>query len=144
MSEPATRPGEAASLALDLLHWTVSDDRLGGFRSDAYALLTGEGALLIDPLPLEEELLGRLEPVAGILLTSWVHERSAWRLRKRYGVPVLAPAGEGSFEEQPDRRYGEGDRFPAVSSPSRPPARISPMRCSTAPKAPASSSAAIS
>jgi len=112
MSEPATRAGEVASLAPDLLHWTVSDDRLGGFRSDAYALLTGEGALLIDPLPLEEELLSRLEPVAGILLTSWVHERSAWRLRKRYGVPVYAPAGEGSFEEQPDRRYGEEEPLP--------------------------------
>ena len=46
------------------------------------------------------------------MLTAKCHQRSAWRYRSQLGVEVWAPADAPEADEQPDRRYAEGDPLP--------------------------------
>ena len=58
------------------------------------ALLTPEGLVLVDPIPLREEALtvlaGRAKPRA-ILLTSGNHARAAEEFARRFDIPICAP-----------------------------------------------------
>ncbi len=112
MSEPKAKADRIQLLAPWLYHWTVPDDRIGDFRSDAYAILTPEGKVLIDPLPLTDEALSETGKVAAIYLTRGYHQRSAWRYRKALGAPVYAPEGAVELEEEPDQWFGDGDALP--------------------------------
>ena len=58
-------------------------------------MLSPEGKVLIDPLPLTDAALAEMGKVAAICLTQGHHQRSAWHYRKLFGVPVYAPAGAG-------------------------------------------------
>ncbi len=112
MSEPKAKADRIQLLNPWLYHWTVSDDRIDNFRSDAYAVLTDEGKVLIDPLPLADEALAGIGKVGAIYLTGGQHQRSAWRYRKALGVPVYAPEGAAGLEEEPDQCYRDGDSLP--------------------------------
>ncbi len=92
-------------------HWRVSDDRIHGFVSAAHAAVTPDGTVLIDPLPLAADAFAKLGEVTAICITSGGHQRSAWRLRRELGVPISAPALSQTLEEEPDVRYGDGDRL---------------------------------
>jgi hypothetical protein len=95
-------------------HWSLSDDRIGGGRSDAYAVVDDDGAVvLIDPLPIDEAALRRLGTVSAIVLTAGNHQRSAWRFRKAFGATVWAPEGAQGLEEEPDFFYVAGNTLPA-------------------------------
>jgi glyoxylase-like metal-dependent hydrolase (beta-lactamase superfamily II) len=107
VSEPKAVAERTEEVVDGVRNWSLDDDRIGS-RSDAYAVDSAEGAVLIDPLPLAEEL----GPVAAIVLTAGTHQRSAWRLRRELGVPVWAPALSKLIDEEPDARYGEGDELP--------------------------------
>jgi len=61
--------------------------------------------------------LTSLGDVSAIVLTTSSHQRSAWRFRRELGVPVWAPAASREVEEEPDRRYSEGDALPAGLGP---------------------------
>ena len=111
MSEPTTFADQVDEVVDGVVHWTVQDDRIN-FRSDAYAVETPDGKVLIDPLPLSPEAAAALGKVAAICLTEGQHQRSAWRLRKRLGVPVWAPEGAHQIEETPDHWYVDGDILP--------------------------------
>ena len=63
MAEPNARAGRIDTLFPWLRHWSIGDERIGGFRSDAYALDTADGLILIDALPLEAHLEAQLENV---------------------------------------------------------------------------------
>ncbi|MFB0517177.1 MAG: MBL fold metallo-hydrolase [Candidatus Neomarinimicrobiota bacterium] len=112
MSEPKARADRIQPLTPWLYHWTVPDDRIDNYRSDAYAVLTPEGLILIDPLPLTDKAQATLENVAAIYLTGGQHQRSAWRYRNALGVPVYAPEGAAELEEEPDQWYRDGDSLP--------------------------------
>ncbi len=112
MSEPKAQADRIQLLTPWLYHWTVSDDRIDNFRSDAYAVLTDEGKVLIDPLPLADKALAEIGKVAAICLTRDGHQRSAWRYRKALGAPVYAPEGAVELEEEPDQWFGDGDALP--------------------------------
>jgi len=112
MAEPRTRATRIARLFPWLLHWTISDERLGGYRSDAFALQTPDGWVLVDPLPLDDELQGELGQTCAIVLTHGNHQRSAWRLGRELGAPVFAPAGAKSLDHAPDVSYDETTRLP--------------------------------
>ncbi len=112
MSEPKAKADRIQLLNPWLYHWTISDDRIDNFRSDAYAVLTPEGKVLIDPLPLTDEVLAEIGKVAAICLTGSQHQRSAWRYRKAFGVPIYAPDGAVALEEEPDQWFGDGDALP--------------------------------
>lgn len=112
MAEPSTRATHIETVFPWLLHWSIEDERIGGFRSDAYAVETPAGWMLIDALPLEPELEDALGEVAGLFLTHGNHQRSAWRLRRRFGVPVHAPAAVGGLDEEPDLRFDASTPLP--------------------------------
>lgn len=93
--------------------WTVEDDRIGGVSSDAYAVVSEDGAItLIDPLPIAEEALRKLGRVEAIVLTAGNHQRAAWALRKTFSAPVWAPENAHGLEDVPDATYTAGDTLP--------------------------------
>lgn len=61
----------------------------------AHALLTDEGWVFVDPIPLRDEALEELrgpDKVAAIVLTSGNHERAAAGFKKNLGAPLFAHA----------------------------------------------------
>jgi len=113
VSEPQAVARELEEVVPGLYSWHIADERIGGFTSAAHAVRDEDGAfVLIDPLPLVEPELARLEPVEAIVLTAATHQRSSWRYRARFGVPVQLPEGSRETDEEPDGRYGDGARLP--------------------------------
>ncbi len=118
MTEPTTIARKIVRVVPTVHRWRVHDDRLGGSESDAYAVVREGWVTLIDPLPVVEDELRRLGKIKAIVLTAANHQRSAWRYRKLFHVPVYAPAGPevspmpGDLEEEPDYRYSGGDSLP--------------------------------
>ena len=112
MSEPKAHAKRVEVVVPGLLNWHVQDDRIGGARSDAWALTTGAETILIDPLPLETDAVGVLGNVRLVVLTIQSHQRSAWNVRKHFKIPVLAPKGSEALEEQPDYWYEDGAELP--------------------------------
>ncbi len=111
MSEPKATAESAEQVVPGVWRWHVWDERID-FESDAYAVAADNGIVLIDPLPLAEESLKALGPVAAICLTAACHQRSAWRYRKVFGAKVYAPVRSRATEEAPDLRYAAGQRLP--------------------------------
>ena len=109
MSEPNSRAEKIDRVTPELLNWHVLDDRIKT-RSDAYAVVREGRSVLIDPLPLVDEVLEQLGRVEAICLTGSCHQRAAWRYRKRFSVPVHAPEGAEGLEEQPDAWYRKDER----------------------------------
>ncbi len=112
MSEPKSQARRLEPVSPDLWRWHVSDDRIDGLESDAYALVDAGRVVLIDPLPIDEAVLERLGRVEAIVLTAPNHQRSAWRFRRRFGAKVYCPEGGPTTEEEPDHRYSGGDLLP--------------------------------
>lgn len=112
MTEPTTRARRIDTVVPDVWEWTIEDDRIGGFPSSSYAFTTGDGTVLVDPLPLEPDLVGNLGTVHAIVLASGSHQRAAWRYRRELGAPVWIPELVRENEEEPDERYSDGDTLP--------------------------------
>jgi glyoxylase-like metal-dependent hydrolase (beta-lactamase superfamily II) len=112
MTEPRSAAPDAKEVVPGVWHWAIADERIGGYYSAGHALAGTDGAVLIDPVPLAPAGLERIGPVSAICLTTSSHQRSAWRYRREFGVEVWAPELARTFEEQPDRRYGDGDELP--------------------------------
>jgi glyoxylase-like metal-dependent hydrolase (beta-lactamase superfamily II) len=112
MAEPKTRAAQIDSLFPWLRHWTIADERHGGFRSDAFAVQTPEGLVVIDPLPLANEIAAELKGIHAVILTHGGHQRSAWRFRRETGVSVFAPAGADDLDEKPDVWFDETTALP--------------------------------
>ena len=112
MSESAAVAESAEEVAPGIWHWSISDERLGGFAGDSYAVAGETGAVLIDPHRLAPDALEGLGDVEAIVLSNGSHQRSAWRLRRELGAPVHAPALSKELDEEPDARYGDGDELP--------------------------------
>ncbi len=65
MSEPKTVATSMREIISGLYHYSIQDERIRS-QSDAYAVVAGGRAVLIDPLPIDPPLLERLRPcVAG-------------------------------------------------------------------------------
>lgn len=111
MSEPKAIAQRARRIIPGLFHLTVHDDRIDS-RSDAYAITTRRGTVLIDPLPMTDGALRSLGEVMAICLTIQSHQRASWRLRKQLAVPVHAPEGAMGLEEEPDGFFEDGDELP--------------------------------
>ena len=92
-------------------HWHVQNERIDA-ESAAHAVWDGTGTVLIDPVPLRDEALKRLEPIVAICLTAACHQRSAWRYRRTFGAKVYAPEGCRTMDEEPDVRYRSGEILP--------------------------------
>ena len=113
MSEPGAVAQELEEVVPGVFSWHVADDRIGGYTSAAHAVQGDDGSfVLIDPLPLVDSELARLEPVEAIVLTAATHQRSSWRYRARFGAPVYLPEGSRETDEEPDARYGADAPLP--------------------------------
>jgi hypothetical protein len=117
VSEPRAVARTIEEVAPGLWSWSLRDERIGGFLGAAHALRAESGSVLIDPLPLDEELLRRLLPLEAIVLTAGTHQRSSWRLRRELGARVWAPALVRLVDEEPDVRYAEGESLPGGLQP---------------------------
>jgi glyoxylase-like metal-dependent hydrolase (beta-lactamase superfamily II) len=119
VSEPRAVARDVEELLPGVYRWSVADERIGDGESDAYAVAQNGRVTLVDPLPLDPRALGSLGHVEAIVLTAACHQRSAWRFRRRFGAPVLAPEGirvgfrAGDVEEVPDIRYRNRDLLTA-------------------------------
>ncbi|WP_187323578.1 MBL fold metallo-hydrolase [Stigmatella aurantiaca] len=112
MSEPKAKARSLQEVVPGVYNWHVHDDRIDA-RSDAYAVADRDGAvILIDPLPIDESLLLPLGSITAIVLTAGNHQRSAWKFRKRFKVPVWAPENAHGLEEEADNIYANGDTLP--------------------------------
>ena len=48
----------------------------------------------------------------AVVLTARCHQRATWRYRRELGAEVWLPADAAAADEEPDRRYAEGDTLP--------------------------------
>ncbi|MBA2253308.1 MAG: MBL fold metallo-hydrolase [Nitrospirales bacterium] len=110
MPEPNGTAKPAGEVAPRVYRWTMHDDRIDS-QSDSYAVVDDGQIVLIDPLPMGMQDLAKLGTVHSIVLTASCHERSAWRYRRQFKVPVHAPAGAVDFEADPDFWYDQGDHL---------------------------------
>jgi hypothetical protein len=108
MSEPRTRATAIRRVAPGIRHWTIEDERIG-FRSEAYAVQTPDGVIVLDPLPLTEAAAAALGPIALVCLTGGFHQRAAWTFRERFGTRVLAPVGARGLDGIPDGWIADGE-----------------------------------
>jgi glyoxylase-like metal-dependent hydrolase (beta-lactamase superfamily II) len=113
LSEPTRVATELEEVAPGVYHWRIENEQIGGDISAAHAVRDEDGYVLIDPLPLVDEALARLEPVRAIVLTAATHQRSSWRYRHRFGAPVWLPEGSRATDEEPDEHYLAGQDLPA-------------------------------
>ncbi|OJH41370.1 MBL fold metallo-hydrolase [Cystobacter ferrugineus] len=113
MSQPKKRARRTEQVVPGIHRWSVEDDRIGGVHSEAYAVVSEDGAVtLIDPLPIAPDALSALGRVEAIVLTAGNHQRAAWSLRKTFGAPVWAPLDAHGLEDSPDATYTNGDNLP--------------------------------
>ena len=113
MSEPREIAGSIEKVDSGIYHWQIRNSAIGGAISSSHALATdGEGCVFIDPVRLSDEALERLPAPQAILLTARCHQRAAWRYRKQFGIEVWLPEDATEADEEPDRRYSEGDILP--------------------------------
>jgi glyoxylase-like metal-dependent hydrolase (beta-lactamase superfamily II) len=111
VSEPKTVATALEDVVPGVRRWSIHDERIN-FVSAAYAVTGDDGTVVIDPLPLSRAAVGELGGVTAIVLTCGSHQRSAWRYRRELEAPVYAPALSKEIDEDPDVRYGDGDRLP--------------------------------
>ena len=112
MSEPREIADRALPVIDGLWHWSIANSSIGGAMSSSQAMAVDGGSVLIDPVRLQPEELDTLPRPVGVLLTAKCHQRSAWRYRGEFGVEVWAPEDAPPTDEEPDRRYAEGDILP--------------------------------
>ena len=113
MTEPPVTADHVEEVVPGVLHWRVANPNIGGGTSASHAVRTGSGeTVLIDPVPLADDALEALGPIAAILLTAATHQRAAWRYRRRFGAPVYLPLRSRETDEEADERYGAGDVLP--------------------------------
>jgi glyoxylase-like metal-dependent hydrolase (beta-lactamase superfamily II) len=110
MPEPKGTAKLTGEVAPRVYRWTMHDDRIDA-QSDSYAVVDDRQIVLIDPLPMAMQDVAKLGTVHAMVLTGSCHERSAWRYRRQFKVPVHAPAGAVDFEEDPDFWYDQGDHL---------------------------------
>ena len=113
MSEPREIADKVETITSGIYHWRIQNSAIGGATSSSHALATnGEGCVFIDPVRLSDEALSMLPEPQAILLTARCHQRSAWRYRKQFGIEVWLPEDATAADEEPDRRYADGDMLP--------------------------------
>jgi hypothetical protein len=132
VSEPPETAAHAEPVVEGVWHWSVANSAIGGATSSSQALALDDGCVLIDPIRLDVDELGSLPRPSAIVLTAKCHQRSAWRYRSTFGAEVWAPDGAPAMDEEPDRRYAEGDVVPgglrAIRTPGPEPVHFCLLR----------------
>lgn len=121
MSEPREIAEEVEEVVRGVYHWRIRNSAIGGEISSSHAVAVVEGSVLVDPVRLGADALATLPQPRAILLTARCHQRSAWRYRSELGIEVWLPEDASAADEEPDRRYAEGDVLPGGLSVVRTP-----------------------
>jgi glyoxylase-like metal-dependent hydrolase (beta-lactamase superfamily II) len=112
MSEPREVADSVERVTDGIWHWRIPNANIGGAISSSHAVEDGDGCLLVDPVRLSDDALATLPPPRAILLNATCHQRCAWRYRAELGIDVWLPEDARAGDEEPDRRYAEGDVLP--------------------------------
>lgn len=112
MSEPREIAERSERVADGLWHWRISNSSIGGGTSSSHAVACEDGCVLVDPVRLADDALAALPRPAAVALTAKCHQRAAWRYRRQFGAEVWLPEDAPAADEEPDRRYAEGDELP--------------------------------
>ncbi|MDQ2824126.1 MAG: hypothetical protein M3R29_01605 [Verrucomicrobiota bacterium] len=83
---------ELEQVASDIYIWQVYDPKI---KTDLFssALVTAQGTLIVDPIPLAESalaLLQELGPIVAIIVTNSNHERACADFAQRFSAPLFA------------------------------------------------------
>jgi glyoxylase-like metal-dependent hydrolase (beta-lactamase superfamily II) len=111
-----TEPREIAA-GVDLVtdgvwHWSIHNSGIGGAISSSHAVAADGGCVLVDPVRLADDALASLPRPTAVALDATTHQRASWRYRGQFGIEVWLPEDARAGDEEPDRRYAEGDRLP--------------------------------
>jgi len=112
MTEPREIAEEVEEVLDGLYHWHIHNSAIGGAISSSHAVVSGDQCVLVDPVQLAPGALATLPRPTAIVLTARCHQRSAWRYRREFGAEVWLPGDATAADEEPDRRYDEGDTLP--------------------------------
>jgi glyoxylase-like metal-dependent hydrolase (beta-lactamase superfamily II) len=112
MSEPREIATSVELVTDGVWHWRIRNSNIGGAISSSHAVADDEGCVLIDPVRLADEALATLPPVRAILLNATTHQRAAWRYRRELSVEVWGADDARTGDEEPNRRFAEGDVLP--------------------------------
>jgi glyoxylase-like metal-dependent hydrolase (beta-lactamase superfamily II) len=112
MSEPREVAERTEEVADGVWHWRVRNAAIGGQFSSSHAVAGDGGCVLVDPVRLADEALAALPRPTAIELTARTHQRSAWRYRRELRAEVWLPDDAPAADEEPDRRYEDGERLP--------------------------------
>lgn len=112
MTEPREIADKVEIVTEGVWHWRISNSAIGGSTSSSHAVAVEGGCVLVDPVGLAVEAFGVLPDPVAIVLTARCHQRASWRLRRETGATVWLPEDAAAADEEPDRRYAEGDVLP--------------------------------
>jgi len=112
MTEPREIAEQADEVVAGLYHWHIHNANIGGAISSSHALVDGDVCVFVDPVRLADGALAALPKPGAVVLTARCHQRAAWRYRRELGAEVWLPVDASAADEEPDRRYGEGDTLP--------------------------------
>ena len=112
MSEPHEIATEVQAVTEGVFHWHIENSSIGGALSSSHAVVDGDVCVLVDPVQISEAALDGLPRPTAIVLTATCHQRSAWRYRDEVGAEVWLPEDAPAADEEPDRRFGDGDLLP--------------------------------
>lgn len=112
MGEPKEIADHLEEVADGLFHWRIHNSSIGGSISSSQALVRHADCVLVDPVRLADDLLATLPAPTVVVLTARCHQRAAWRYRREFGAQVWLPEDAAAADEEPDRRYAEGDVLP--------------------------------
>jgi glyoxylase-like metal-dependent hydrolase (beta-lactamase superfamily II) len=126
MTEPHEIAEQVEAVVPGVCHWRVHNSNIGGAISSSHAVMTEEGCVLIDPVRIAEPALATLPRPEAIVLTARCHQRAAWRYRDEFGIEVWLPEDATAADEEPDRRYADGDTLPGGLTALRTPGPETP------------------
>jgi glyoxylase-like metal-dependent hydrolase (beta-lactamase superfamily II) len=112
MTEPREIASQVEEVVPGVCHWRIHNSNIGGAVSSSHAIVTGDGCVLIDPVRLADAALAELPRPRAIVLTARCHQRAAWRYRDEFGAEVWLPEDATPADQEPDRRYTDGDTLP--------------------------------
>ena len=114
---------EFSTIRPGLFHWQGYEPEVKCDCSST-AIVTPDGLIFIDPIPLAEEALQELIAESGsmpasIVLTSGNHQRESLAFAKKFGIPIIAPEEPGE-EIIADQHFVAGEKVTGMDSVALP------------------------
>ena len=110
---------EFSTIRPGLFHWQGYEPEVKCDCSST-AIVTPDGLIFIDPIPLVKEALEELvaksfSAPAAVVLTSGNHQRESLVHAKKFGIPIFAPADAGD-DILADQLFSVGDPVAGMES----------------------------